>query len=323
MIKKILAMVILASVLFSIAIPAFAVEDSTISAEENLMQENVKALFCDEAMPLAASTKFDTLINSIKNKTITDADREKINEELAFLTKLNLFSVGELAEITPANDSVENIGTSKFMYVMDYGPFCETVQFVEISNSVVKLFVTNGTISNTMAFTADGKILVNGKEVEVSFTSEEDVALEELGNSDIMPLNSDTSFQATCPYGQASDYNHYAGSTEKADIALSQANANTLFTVISAVLVSLYPPAAIAATFTAVLWNYLQGAAPTAYGISYKANKYWHKNCTSTTGNYIPAIRKYVTKWNITWFSRPQFGTPSRNVTEYEIKVIY
>ena len=110
---------------------------------------------------------------------------------------------------------------------------------------------------------------------------------------------------------------------------MAEAHRNTKFTVASAIVgaaltaLGLGAAGAVAVTFTSALWNYLRDSAPEAHGLSFKADRYWHKNSTNASGGYISAIGRYVTKWDIQWFAKENYRGAKKNVTEYEIKVIY
>ena len=329
MVKKFLSVLLVISISLSLSIPAFAADetqvDEPVAISKELFENNVRELVnANLTSDVASNNDVNALITSMNMANISNTDREQIYKDVALLDKLGLFSIGngKLVGIVPVQETENEDIETKFIYKVDYGDICEKIIVSKISKDVIQMIASDGRISNAIIFKSDGTMTIDGNDV---YVLDSPVSSECILAQDIVTRSSDRFFQTTCPYGESSEYTHFVGNTNKADIELGTAHKNSTFSaVLTAItLVLAGPEYAIAAGFTSILWNYLKDAAPESHGLSFQAKKYWHNSCSGLSGGYISAIGKYVTYWCIQWFAKPQYQTKGPMSYEYEIHVTY
>lgn len=314
--KRFISLMLVFAMALSLSVSAGAA-----TSTEGVFEWSLKALF-DVRVDSSDMNMAEELLSDIEN--VPDEVKAEICKEIALLDAMGIFSVGKgkITKITVDSDTDQS-NEKSITYTMDYGAICEDISFLRLNENAIEVLVSDDNSTSTMLIGNDGTMIVDGEKVKVTYTQNVDTV-------DIMAArSSDTFFQTTCPYGSSADYSRYLSSKSSADIQMAEAHRNTKFTVASAIVgaaltaLGLGAAGAVAVTFTSALWNYLRDSAPEAHGLSFKADRYWHKNSTNASGGYISAIGRYVTKWDIQWFAKENYRGAKKNVTEYEIKVIY
>lgn len=265
----------------------------------------------------------DGLAESISLDSFSKAERDEIARQLNKLVELGILESenSKLIKIENKKENNRDAKNCRFIFTVDYGIFCEAIDFLANDSDKVSLHVVGDNAENVLTIFSSGKIFLDGNEVVITYgenSADEDQVLK---NGITGTKSSDRWFQYGCPYGTANDYSTYVSAQNVANINMNNALKNVTFTVAVAIVTSLNPSFSLGLTLTSIVWSFIVDMGPDSYGISYKATKYRHKN--SPAGGYISQIRQYVHKWNIKWYAKENYKFYVTSNTQYEIHMIY
>lgn len=250
-------------------------------------------------------------------------ERDEIAKQVNKLAELGVFAAegSRLLNVEGKKTKIRDAEANNFRYTVDYGPFSETIEFLEDNDDRLSLHISSDRVDNILTIYSDGKIFLDGNEVIVTY--EEDIADKELSSTDdtASTRSSDRWFQYACPYGGAGDYSTFVSSHNKANINMGSNLGSIGYSTASLILAGISNPFSLTLGISAILWGVIAETAPDSYGLSYRALKYRHKN--SPVGGYISQIGQYVYKWNIDWYARTNYQNYVTNNIQYEVKVIY
>lgn len=156
---------------------------------------------------------------------------------------------------------------------------------------------TEGTITNTLIFTGDGRVYLDGKEV---------CAYDDAGNKIPHKLfeprvGYSTYYQDRCPYGSEGDYTARKPDEKNSNIALTQEVQDLATNVFISILCSFFGAGGdLAEQIMGAFYEFLKTTEPHTTSLSYTAIVKAHKNYS---GGYIAPIFTYVYKYEITLFS--------------------
>lgn len=194
-------------------------------------------------------------------------------------------------------------GTSPFVYKIDYGDgSVETTEIRKASNGDIVMDVYDGNLHDTITKTADGKLLLDGKEVVVESNTE--VIEGESFNEDVSVASQygRGSVYRTTPYkGKAADYTKKVKTIKKASVKADKLIRNMTITAIATVLeksIQTCVPLTLSVKVLSEAAKKVKPAAernaPNSKCLSYKLVKYAYKSNSKTdkyykyTGAYYP-----------------------------------
>ena len=189
------------------------------------------------------------------------------------------------------------------MYKIDYGDgSVETTEIRKASNGDIVMDVYDGNLHDTITKTADGKLLLDGKEVVVESNTE--VIEGESFNEDVSVASQygRGSVYRTTPYkGKAADYTKKVKTIKKASVKADKLIRNMTITAIATVLeksiqtcVPLTLSVKVLSEATKKVKPAAERNAPNSKCLSYKLVKYAYKSNSKTdkyykyTGAYYP-----------------------------------
>lgn len=226
---------------------------------------------------------------------LTINDEKKVSQDEKLFREMSV----DLDKITLEKAS----GTSPFVYKIDYGEgSVETAEIRKASNGDIVMDVYDGDLHDAITKTADGKLLLDGKEVVVESNTE--VIAGESFNEDVSVASQygRGSVYRTTPYkGKAADYTKYVKTIKKASVKSDKVIRKMTISAISIILKNsiqeLVPTTLPISALTAVAKRVKPAAernAPNSKCLSYKLVKYAYKSNTKTdkyykyTGAYYP-----------------------------------
>ena len=247
------------------------------------------------------SQKASTLatLTSKTSESLSEAETDKLYNEYLLIsdhvTFLNDFLVGI--------DKVEN---EPYIFEVEMEGMTNQISLVQNSQEKVTILFEDKAqnISNEIQYFKNGKMLLDGKEIS---TPSEPV---------VEPKVSTTWGTTKCPYGSPGDYTVSAGPKSNPNVPLGQAIADIAVSAFYSLLAPVIGK--IASAIYSTLYSLIKSQDPRTTGLSYKANRYYHKNQRS--GGYIPAADLYVTKYNYTWYSKVNYRGSTTAQPAYECK---
>lgn len=261
------------TLLFTMSLSQMAYASST---GEAILQKDAQTIDCNSC-----------------NLTINDEKKVLQDEEL--FREMNV----DLDKITLEKAS----GTSPFVYKIDYGEgSVETAEIRKASNGDIVMDVYDGDLHDAITKTADGKLLLDGKEVVVESNTE--VIAGESFNEDVSVASQygRGSVYRTTPYkGKAADYTKKVKNIKKASVTADKLIRNMTITAIATVLeksIQTCVPLTLSVKVLSEAAKKVKPAAernaPNSKCLSYKLVKYAYKSNSKTdkyykyTGAYYP-----------------------------------
>lgn len=261
------------TLLFTMSLSQMAYASST---DEAISQKDAQTIDCNSC-----------------NLTINDEKKVLQDEELFREMSVDL----DMITLEKAS------GTSPFVYKIDYGDgSVETTEIRKASNGDIVMDVYDGNLHDTITKTADGKLLLDGKEVVVESNTE--VIAGESFNEDVSVASQygRGSVYRTTPYkGKAADYTKKVKTIKKASVKADKLIRNMTITAIATVLeksIQTCVPLTLSVKVLSEAAKKVKPAAernaPNSKCLSYKLVKYAYKSNSKTdkyykyTGAYYP-----------------------------------
>jgi hypothetical protein len=261
------------TLLFTMSLSQMAYASST---DEAISQKDAQTIDCNSC-----------------NLTINDEKKVLQDEELFREMSVDL----DMITLEKAS------GTSPFVYKIDYGDgSVETTEIRKASNGDIVMDVYDGNLHDTITKTADGKLLLDGKEVVVESNTE--VIEGESFNEDVSVASQygRGSVYRTTPYkGKAADYTKKVKTIKKASVKADKLIRNMTITAIATVLeksIQICVPLTLSVKVLSEAAKKVKPAAernaPNSKCLSYKLVKYAYKSNSKTdkyykyTGAYYP-----------------------------------
>lgn len=261
------------TLLFTMSLSQMAYASST---DEAISQKDAQTIDCNSC-----------------NLTINDEKKVSQDEELFREMSVDL----DMITLEKAS------GTSPFVYKIDYGDgSVETTEIRKASNGDIVMDVYDGNLHDTITKTADGKLLLDGKEVVVESNTE--VIEGESFNEDVSVASQygRGSVYRTTPYkGKAADYTKKVKTIKKASVKADKLIRNMTITAIATVLeksIQTCVPLTLSVKVLSEAAKKVKPAAernaPNSKCLSYKLVKYAYKSNSKTdkyykyTGAYYP-----------------------------------
>ena len=261
------------TLLFTMSLSQMAYASST---DEAISQKDAQTIDCNSC-----------------NLTINDEKKVLQDEELFREMSVDL----DMITLEKAS------GTSPFVYKIDYGDgSVETTEIRKASNGDIVMDVYDGNLHDTITKTADGKLLLDGKEVVVESNTE--VIEGESFNEDVSVASQygRGSVYRTTPYkGKAADYTKKVKTIKKASVKADKLIRNMTITAIATVLeksIQTCVPLTLSVKVLSEAAKKVKPAAernaPNSKCLSYKLVKYAYKSNSKTdkyykyTGAYYP-----------------------------------
>lgn len=261
------------TLLFTMSLSQMAYASST---DEAISQKDAQTIDCNSC-----------------NLTINDEKKVLQDEELFREMSVDL----DMITLEKAS------GTSPFVYKIDYGDgSVETTEIRKASNGDIVMDVYDGNLHDTITKTADGKLLLDGKEVVVESNTE--VIEGESFNEDVSVASQygRGSVYRTTPYkGKAADYTKKVKTIKKASVKADKLIRNMTITAIATVLeksIQTCVPLTLSVKVLSEAAKKVKPAAernaPNSKYLSYKLVKYAYKSNSKTdkyykyTGAYYP-----------------------------------
>lgn len=261
------------TLLFTMSLSQMAYASST---DEAISQKDAQTIDCNSC-----------------NLTINDEKKVLQDEELFREMSVDL----DMITLEKAS------GTSPFVYKIDYGDgSVETTEIRKASNGDIVMDVYDGNLHDTITKTADGKLLLDGKEVVVESNTE--VIEGESFNEDVSVASQygRGSVYRTTPYkGKAADYTKKVKTIKKASVKADKLIRNMTITAIATVLeksiqtcVPLTLSVKVLSEAAKKVKPEAERNAPNSKCLSYKLVKYAYKSNSKTdkyykyTGAYYP-----------------------------------
>lgn len=261
------------TLLFTMSLSQMAYASST---DEAISQKDAQTIDCNSC-----------------NLTINDEKKVLQDEELFREMSVDL----DMITLEKAS------GTSPFVYKIDYGDgSVETTEIRKASNGDIVMDVYDGNLHDTITKTADGKLLLDGKEVVVESNTE--VIEGESFNEDVSEASQygRGSVYRTTPYkGKAADYTKKVKTIKKASVKADKLIRNMTITAIATVLeksIQTCVPLTLSVKVLSEAAKKVKPAAernaPNSKCLSYKLVKYAYKSNSKTdkyykyTGAYYP-----------------------------------
>lgn len=261
------------TLLFTMSLSQMAYASST---DEAISQKDAQTIDCNSC-----------------NLTINDEKKVLQDEELFREMSVDL----DMITLEKAS------GTSPFVYKIDYGEgSVETAEIRKASNGDIVMDVYDGDLHDAITKTADGKLLLDGKEVVVESNTE--VIAGESFNEDVSVASQygRGSVYRTTPYkGKAADYTKKVKTIKKASVKADKLIRNMTITAIATVLeksIQTCVPLTLSVKVLSEAAKKVKPAAernaPNSKCLSYKLVKYAYKSNSKTdkyykyTGAYYP-----------------------------------
>lgn len=239
--------------------------------------------------------KAEMKLTSKLSGELSESELKKVEEQYTILSNHIKFLEESVVSINVGHNGI---------YVFDIlvDGIIEQVSLFQNSKEKTVILFQNEKLSNKIEFYKDGRMILDGNEVKISF---------EENDGEIVPKASTTWWAKSAPYGKAGDYTVSAGTASNANVDLGKA-INSI--TVSAFYTLLTPVIGGAAAFIySSLYSVITSQDPRTTGLSYKAKLYYHKNQRSA--GYIPAANLYATKYNYTWYSKKNYkGTTTKEV---------
>lgn len=240
-----------------------------------------------------------TALTSKISETLSEAETDKLYNEYLLISDHVPFLNDFLAGI----NKVEN---EPYIFEVEMEGMTNQISLIQNSQEKVTILFEDKdqNISNELQFFKNGKMVLDGKDVSIT-------------SAPIIEPRVSTSWATTnCPYGSPGDYTVSAGSTSNPNVPLGQELTNIAVSAFYSLLVPVIGK--VASVIYSTLYSIIKSQEPRTTGLSYKANRYYHKNQRS--GGYIPAADLYVTKYNYTWYSKVNYKGTTTAQTAYECK---
>ena len=312
--KRLIALLVALCLAITMIAPASAVSSSNVVIDPD-ETDSISLRFDRDSDGLFSSS---VLLDSFSKN-----ERKVIDRQIGRLVDLGLFDSegSKLISVDRNGTKDTDSNSNQFRYRINYGPFSETIEFLEDNDDRLSLHISGDGVDNVLTIYNNGKIILDGNEVTI-YKDENITDMEVILKDDVTGTkSSDRWFQSTSPYGGAIDYSTYVSATNKASITLGSNIGSLSYSAAAAILALVSAPFSWAVGISAALWSVFRETAPESYGLSYKATKWRYK--TSPAGGYISQIRKYVHRWNINWYARENYQSFVTNNNQYEVKVIY
>ncbi|MCR2044808.1 hypothetical protein [Anaerosalibacter massiliensis] len=252
-------------------------------------------------MPSFAATTYNSQVSYamepsiVANKTVTREKTSQIESEIATLNNCHIdTSIIKKVNVTEKGNE----------YILNYKNIDEKVTIKSNDNENVTIIVSDGKKSNTISFTKDGSIILDGYKVQVSQVNETDMNIAKTIWKGKKSLT---------PYGnlKPSDYNRYLTSG-KQNIALGKALNALTITALSSIIGSLHPYLGITVS--------LAGVAKGVYDVLVAVNpKTEYLGCKYTTYTAGAYDYKYINKF----YANRQCTGRYRQELSYEHFIIY
>lgn len=276
------------------------------------------------------------LVNSPNNIKIVKAEDtdSKVDIESLIENSEENFSKKEMGEIENDIDIMESLGVleearnveiestkeNDFEYEVEYKGVVNNISDIDYTAEGVSFKSEQDDINDTVEIREDGKIFLNGEEIEYSSVD------NEVGANECLVVANDSQrwFQKKCPYGKASDYSVSGGTSKCSDINLKRAIKDISMSAVIAIICAVCGAGAIASFCAGAAYTFICEYRPSAKGLSYKVKKYYNKNTYHWwTGAYISAIRKSVMKYSYTWYTKYNYKGKKCYNTAYWMKEQY
>lgn len=234
---------------------------------------------------------------------LTNGDYISEEEEETIISEINVMEEMGLSgfNLTDINVSEDNIS-----YVLNHNNINTIVSVNKMLNGSVELYFVENDKEDILLKTADGRLFLDGQEIIINFSSEDDL----IGvNSGVTMPRAGFTYSTTteCPYGSPSQYSYYAGSKNVADLTLPKAIAEMTKTAIVSIMKNaLFSGTNLLALGAAVLTDVAESMIEYAINydpnediLSFKSNTYYHNSTHSYTINNTLKVKKVITEWYI------------------------
>ncbi len=256
-----------------------------------------------------------------ESQTIIDSKLQSIIEEDKALEENKDELVAELSLLNDIGLSIEDLKSirtdeSNITYLYEYLDEVDDEITVKALNDGFLLNIVEGFIKNKVVIKNDGRIFIDGVEVECN--SEENIIVDD---DEVLPMAGNVMnwLTTTCPYGKKADYTYKLGTGKNSDITLTDSIENLAISVVVIIICKYIGVSSKASTGIGTIVSWIRSRNPSTRGLSYKVTNYAHKNYHN---KYITPIRKYAYRCDYKWYSEKNYGGAEYKKTYYNIKEI-
>lgn len=213
----------------------------------------------------------------------------------------------DLVDIIPyQNDYIYRFETESY----DGNSIISDIVMNTKENGDVEIKITEGDLSNTLLFTKDNKVFLDGNKVTIEGESSE-------VKKQVQPRDRSIWTTKDCPYGSKSDYSHYVDDVSIKNLGLESSIAE-LTAVAFSILIGAYSFFAGCTTAVAdyIIKQLIKYDNETTH-LSMEGKEYYHKN-----GYGLPN-GIYAKRVTGKWYTKTDFKGNSVSMTVYNCKEYY
>ena len=216
----------------------------------------------DQELPLTEA------INIIEDSPELYECADEIFEDVDNFDSMSISTMGNIEDIAYEEDQLT--------YSIDYGVVEDDIKVLLRSNEYTEYQVIEGDKTDSIIYYEDGTVCVNGEVIEK--------------NADEYYIHTDDYsdwWSSKCPYGKSSDYTYKIGSKNNSNVENTKYWQNLTYTAFSLALSAalwyfVCPYSGFISNIVSTVFSALSyDDTPYTKHMSFKLNKYYHKNKTS------------------------------------------